>query len=195
MSAHVVWWWCFHSSLTVLLVLLKINARPGGGHLPDPLSDQGLQVPPRWKLPQEFAVSTGEQTVCVSRWSAGIGTTGNRIELRSAKSTPVKPEIESDLMWSSLEAASIRVELSRAGTRSLVDLNQPLPPVLVIDLSSHLIDVYGRPRVREYSTLHRAMRRSSWGPERCDMALHLRVETSGWSGLRCDQVQVTSNSY
>lgn len=39
-------------------------------HLPDPLPDQRLQVPPRWKLSQEFAVSAGEQTVCMSRRSA-----------------------------------------------------------------------------------------------------------------------------
>lgn len=42
---------------------------------------------------------------------------------------------------------------------------------------SHLMDVYGRLRVREYNTLHRAIRRSSWGPDRCNIALHLRMET------------------
>ena len=40
------------------------------GHLPDPLPDQRLQVPPRWELSEQFAVSAGEQTVCVSRRSA-----------------------------------------------------------------------------------------------------------------------------
>lgn len=40
------------------------------------------------------------------------------------------------------------------------------------------MDVYGRLRVREYNTLHRAIRRSSWGPVRCNIALHLRRETA-----------------
>lgn len=36
-----------------------------------------------------------------------------------------------------------------------------------------LMDVYGRLRVREYNTLHRAIRRSRWGPVRCNIALHM----------------------
>lgn len=39
------------------------------------------------------------------------------------------------------------------------------------------MDEYGRLRVREYNTLHRAIRKSSWGPVRCNIALHLRMET------------------
>lgn len=42
---------------------------------------------------------------------------------------------------------------------------------------SYLIDVYGRLRVRVYNTLHRAIRKSSWAPVRCNIALHLRRET------------------
>lgn len=42
---------------------------------------------------------------------------------------------------------------------------------------SYLMDEYGRLRVREYNTLHRAIRKSSWGPVRCNIALHLRRET------------------
>lgn len=42
---------------------------------------------------------------------------------------------------------------------------------------SYLMEEYGRLRVREYNTLHRAIRKSSWGPVRCSIALHLRVET------------------
>ena len=41
---------------------------------------------------------------------------------------------------------------------------------------SYLMDVYGRLRVREYNTLHRAIRKSSWGPVRCNIALHLRIQ-------------------
>lgn len=48
--------------------------------------------------------------------------------------------------------------------------------------SSYLMDVYGRLRVREYNTLHRAIRKSSWGPVRCNIALHLRIQTvTGYS--------------
>ena len=54
--------------LPVALSALRSSA-DGEGHLPDPLSDQRLQVPPRWELPQELAVSAGEQTVCVPRRS------------------------------------------------------------------------------------------------------------------------------
>lgn len=43
------------------------------------------------------------------------------------------------------------------------------------------MDVYGRLRVREYNTLHRAIRKSSWGPVRCNIALHLRMETVSYS--------------
>lgn len=36
--------------------------------------------------------------------------------------------------------------------------------------------VCGRLRVREYNTLHRAIRRSRWGPVRCTIALYLKME-------------------
>lgn len=41
--------------------------------------------------------------------------------------------------------------------------------------SSYLMDVYGRLRVRVYNTLHRAIRKSNWGPVRCNIALHLKI--------------------
>ena len=44
---------------------------------------------------------------------------------------------------------------------------------------SYLMDVYGRLRVREYNTLHRAIRKSSWGPVRCNIALHLHGDGNG----------------
>lgn len=40
------------------------------------------------------------------------------------------------------------------------------------------MDVYGKPRVRVYNTLHRAIRKSSCGPVRCNIALHLKIEHS-----------------
>lgn len=42
-------------------------------------------------------------------------------------------------------------------------------------MSSYLMDVYGRLRVRMYNTLHRAIRKSRWGPVRCNIALRLKV--------------------
>lgn len=59
---------------------------------------------------------------------------------------------------------------------------------------SHLIDVYGRLRVREYNTLHRAIRRSSWGPVRCNIALHLRMETlTGYFPFKLSTVSKPGN--
>lgn len=40
----------------------------------------------------------------------------------------------------------------------------------------YLMVVCGRLRVREYNTLHRAIRRSRWGPVRCTIALYLKME-------------------
>ncbi len=56
---------------------------------------------------------------------------------------------------------------------------------------SYLMDVYGRLRVREYNTLHRAIRKSSWGPVRCNIALHLRMETvMGYSPSNLNAVSI-----
>lgn len=56
---------------------------------------------------------------------------------------------------------------------------------------SYLMEEYGRLRVREYNTLHRAIRKSSWGPVRCSIALHLRVETvTGYSSINMNKMNI-----
>jgi len=44
-----------------------VNPLSHSARLPDPLPDQGLQVPARGQLAQQLAVAAGEQTVRVSR--------------------------------------------------------------------------------------------------------------------------------
>lgn len=63
------------------------GARPArrGAHLPDPLPDQRLQVPPRRELPEQFAVSAGEQTVRVPRRSTRQHNNDTRRSVRSAR--------------------------------------------------------------------------------------------------------------
>lgn len=56
---------------------------------------------------------------------------------------------------------------------------------------SYLMEEYGRLRVREYNTLHRAIRKSSWGPVRCSIALHLRVKTvMGYSSTNMNRMNI-----
>lgn len=71
-----------------------------------------------------------------------------------------------------------------------------LPAVLVGKNTgfSYLMDVYGRLRVREYNTLHRAIRKSSWGPVRCNIALHLRMErVMGYSPSNLNAISIPGN--
>lgn len=66
---------------------MNMQAQPcrQGAHLPDPLPDQRLQVPPRRELPEQFAVSAGEQTVCVPRRSARQHNNDTPRSVRSAR--------------------------------------------------------------------------------------------------------------
>lgn len=74
-----------YSSSLPLAVNMRAQPSRQAAHLPDPLPDQRLQVPPCRELPEQFAVSAGEQTVCVPRRSARQHNNDPPRSVRSAR--------------------------------------------------------------------------------------------------------------